>query len=382
MEDSPVQPGQSAQAAQAVQILTHSRMSTAKTCPRRHWYAYELGLRPIRRARPLRIGTAVHAGVGALMRKLPIADAVEITRQSYRPIQAWCYDDDKLHEWFCEEQMAMAMVQGYFDNWCDKTTFKSLRSEWSFRVPIRNPETGRPTQVFWLAGKIDGVVELEDKRLAVYELKTCGDDLGPDSDFWLRLRIDHQISGYILGAFDVGCDVQTVLYDAIRKPRLKPKAVPLLDDDGLKIVLDLENGGRAMTKAGKPRQAGNAEQGFVLQTRQETPQEYGERLAFDIADRPEFYFARMEIPRLDSDIEDFKHELWQMQQQLRQAQVHGRHFRNTQACIMFGRCPYLDICHSCRDLEAGPPEGFEVVHELHPELVEEEDEGDTADGPP
>lgn len=355
-------------------VLTHSRMSTAKTCPRRHWYAYELGLRPIRRAKPLRIGTAVHAGVGALMRGLPIADAVEITRQSYRPIPAWCHDDDTLHEFFCEEQMAMSLVQGYFNHWSQRTTFKPIESEWAFSMPIRSPDTGRPTQVFSLAGKIDGMVELEDKRLAVYELKTTGDDLAPESDFWLRLRIDHQISTYILGALDAGFDVQTVLYDAIRKPRLTPKAVPILDDDGLKIVLN-EHGERAMTKQGKPRQSPDADQGLVLQTRKETPTEYGARLDFDIADRPDFYFARMEIPRLDSDIEDFKHELWQMQQQLRAAQMHGRHFRNTQACIMYGRCPYLSICHTCRDLEDGPPDGFEIVHELHPELVEEEDEG-------
>ena len=47
---------------QGLNVLTHSRMSTFKTCARKHQLAYELGIRPSRGARPLRMGAAVHVG--------------------------------------------------------------------------------------------------------------------------------------------------------------------------------------------------------------------------------------------------------------------------------------------------------------------------------
>jgi hypothetical protein len=41
---------------------------------------------------------------------------------------------------------------------------------------------------------------MADGRLAVLECNTAGEDVGPDSDCWLRLRYDGQISLYFLAA--------------------------------------------------------------------------------------------------------------------------------------------------------------------------------------
>lgn len=209
-------------------------------------------------------------------------------------------------------------------------------------------------------------MRLRDGRLAVMEHKTTGDSIDSGSDYWLRLRIDHQISLYMLAAKELGHDVQTVLYNVIRKPSIAPKQIPLLDSNGIKIVED-ENGMRVMKKDGTPRESGDAEKGYKLKQRIEAPDEFGQRLAADIIARPEFYYARQEIPRLTADLDEFRWELWQQAQAIREAQRANRWIRNSGACLSMGRCPYLNVCHNGLSTDELPA-GFVRVANIHPEL--------------
>src|SRR5688572_7225321 len=62
------------------ELITHSRMEAFKTCRKKHWFAYELGIRPSDDARALRMGSAGHAGAEALGRGLGLAAACESVR--------------------------------------------------------------------------------------------------------------------------------------------------------------------------------------------------------------------------------------------------------------------------------------------------------------
>ena len=168
----------------------------------------------------------------------------------------------------------------------------------------------------------------------------------------------------------MGHDVSCVHYDVIRKPGMEPKQIALLDADGMKIVLD-SNGVRVMNKNGTPKQAGSAEQGWTLQTRIETAQEYGDRLTQDIFERPQFYFARREITRTQSDIDEFLVEQWQQQKTIAEAQNTGRHFKNTGACLSPFKCEFFDVCCSGLKPEIETPQGFKVLENVHPELESE-----------
>src|SRR6185436_14997815 len=126
-------------------------------------------------------------------------------------------------------------------------------NEQSFSLPLINPATESPSLNWDWAGKIDGIIRLEDKRKSVMEHKLLGEELGSDSQLWKRLRVDHQISLYILAARKLGHDVGSVFYDVTRKPTIKPTAVPVLDGNGVKIVLDRDNM-RVFNKNGAPRQ--------------------------------------------------------------------------------------------------------------------------------
>ena len=355
--------------------LTGSRIGTYQTCPRKHYYAYELGVRPDRQAHYFRLGGCVHLGLDARAKGYEQGDAITAAVAQYESLPTWANTDEKVHEWMIERETVARLLSGYFWWWerddirADIRPVEIIETEGAFEIPIRNPETGRATQSFTFAGKRDKIIQLADGRRAVMEHKTTGDDISPTSDYWRRLRLDSQISGYMLAAREHGHEVQTVLYDVIKKPTIAPKQIPLLDERGLKIVLDAD--GNRPTKAnGEPYQSANSEKGWVLQTRLESPEEFGDRLTNDIADRPEYYFQRQEIPRLEADLEEFRVQLWQMQQQIRESQNAGRAFRNTSACIGRGRCEYLDICHQGIDLNQGIPAGYRRVTTVHEELSE------------
>ena len=352
-------------------LLTHSSMSCAKTCPRKFQYRYEIGIRRDRDAQPLRMGSAFHLGVELAAGGTPWPDAMQAAVAGYDTPEA-------TEDWVAERTKVVELLNAYAWRWQATPDMplglygggglEIVANEQAFEMPITNPATGGTTQSFRLAGKIDKIVRLPDGRLAVMEHKTTSDDLDASSDYWKRLRIDQQISTYYFAARHLGYDVETVLYDVVRKPLLDSLQVPILDSDGVKIVLDAD-GNRLRTADGKKwRESGDAAKGWRLQSRRQTPEEYGERLRADIGERPDWYFARMEIPRMQADLDEFAAELWQIQQQLRESQNHGRWFRNTSACISPYRCEYLDVCHGGLSVDGVTPNGFVRVNDLHPEL--------------
>lgn len=364
------------------ELLTNSRMAAFKTCRRLHYFTYELGLRRIDEAKALRMGSAFHAGIEALTKPQPWVDdsnahaamaevldestplsrACDAVRKYYR----WLPEGFDEYRWAIERETILRMVCGYEWRWRN-ADLEYVSVESSFEIPLVNPATGAESKLFNLAGKIDGIVRLEDGRLAVKETKTMSEDLGPDAPVWRRLRMDSQISLYIHAARMLGHQVDTVLYDCARKPSIEATAVPLCDSDGIKIVLD-RDGNRVRTKDGKKwRQTADTELGYVLQTRPMTVAEWGEKLAADIYERPDFYFTRKEIPRLDHDIEEHQTEIWEIQQTVRDAQRTGKHYRT----VTRNTCPYcahFDHCSNGTDVSIAAPIGFEFVDDIHPEL--------------
>jgi hypothetical protein len=329
-------------------------MSDAKTCLKRYYYRYHLRLRKVQEPTPLRIGRAVHIGLedGHLDRVSEI----------YASFPEWCLSPDEQRTWAIERAKVRALLTAYYDYWSDDA-LETYDTELKFEFGLPNPRGKHEMSKWRVAGKIDKIVKLPDGRLAVMEHKTSGEDVGLHSDYWRRLRIDQQISLYMLAARASGYDVETVLYDVIRKPTIRPKKTPVLDEDGLKILLDTE-GHRVYNNNGTPKQSGKIEK------RTEHPNEFEARLIGDIASRPEFYFVRREIPRLDSDLNAFKRELWAQQKLLTYVDEHKCFFKNTHACLRPFRCEYLDVCHQGIDPKNHIPEGFTVATE-HPELEEE-----------
>jgi hypothetical protein len=344
-------------------------MDAFQRCRRYHYNAYETGVRPVP-SDDLFLGTVVHQAVAAShsLTGNACAAAIHDVLDAYDMRIAAAQTEERALQLAIDRVKVVHLIQGWARRWAD-SKIEIVAVEQQFSIPLVNPDTGHASRTFTFAGKIDAIVRLEDRRLAVYELKTMSDDLTIGSDYWKTKQLDPQIARYLVAARAVGYDCATILYDAIRKPEIRPKQVPLLDNEGFKIVKDLD-GNRVYLDNGKPRQSGDAIKGWTLQSRTETPDEYSTRLAADIAERQEFYFARVEVPRLDHELAEAAANMWDIAKDIRNAELTGRHYVNTRSCRLFGRCAYLDVCTDRTDLSSGSlPDGFIKVGNIHPELT-------------
>jgi hypothetical protein len=310
------------------QLLTHSRLSCFRACPRRHQLRYEFGLVPTQDDSVLRVGSGFHAALEANDLDLDPDEAI----------------GERIEDPF-EMAMVAAMFNGHLSRWAGDR-LRAVSTELEFSLPLRNPATGRPTQVWTLAGKIDRIVELSGGRLALMEYKTTSQDFSPGAEYWLKLHMDQQLSIYVIAARSLGWNVETVLYDVTRRPMLRPyKATP-------EAVRKYTKDGRLYANQ---------------RDTDETPEEYAARIAEDIASRPEHYFARIEIARLDRDLEECAAELWNQQLAIREMQRARRWYRNPGSCFSIRPCEYLNICLN-DDLDERTPEGFIRLEDQHPEL--------------
>lgn len=324
------------------QTLTHSRLSTFRACPRRHELRYEIGIAPEQDETALRIGTAYHAALEAIdLGRDPEAAIKELgTLDAY------------------ETAMVAAMVAVHQERWRGDT-LEVVATELQFDLPLTNPTTGAATPVWRLAGKIDRIYRLPDGRLAIQDYKTTTEDLSPSSDLWVRLRLDQQMSIYVIAARSLGYDVETILYDVTRRPLQRPqKATPIEERKYTQKASKLADG--------TIRPAGSlyAGQRDVDETAAEFAIRIAEAMRSDLAG----YFARHEIARLDSDLDETRAEVWAQQLAIRQAQRSGHWYRNPSACVTPYRCPYIPICHEAALRHGQIPAGFRKLEDVHPEL--------------
>ncbi len=295
------------------ELLTATRMATLLSCPRRHFWRYEIGLRKKVDGDALRFGSAWHRAMEARWRG---ADS----RAAFEAAVAEKVELDEM-------QLATlsGMLAGYYHRYSNDP-IKSVHPEVEFRSPLSGSRT------FDVAGKIDGLAVMHDGRLALVEHKTAGCDIAPDSDYWLRLRGNAQVLQYVLAARSLGWDVALVIYDVARKPSIRQK------------------------------------QG-------ETPEQFGDRLAADCEERPEFYFARREVPILEDDLAEFEVQRQVLARQILSCRGEARRARRPEhgwprnvgemTCKM---CDFAGFCLQNTDINLNePPAGF-TVGKAHTEL--------------
>lgn len=360
-------------------ILTSSSTGTARNCLRKYRLAYGYGIRRKQDAKPLVIGTAGHKIIEMHERMKAIgflgtaeelaADAITMGLADYDATRPT--DPEKIYDWEIDRVTVATLCAAYFWRWAEVDAgVEVIATELQFQIPLINPESGRSSRTFDLAGKIDNIIRRTDSgRIGIRDHKFIGQDLAPESDYWRKLKIDQQMSIYFDAADHLGHRPDFIELDAIRKPTISPKGIPLTDEQGVKVVLD-RDGNRVRTKDGKKwRESGLAEEGYTLQTRPETPEEFGERLRQDIGERPDFYFARREFARLDAEREEAAFDLWQTGEIIRECAAKDRWPRNTGHCFGFGRCQFFNLCTGGFKPETDElPEEFERVANPHREL--------------
>lgn len=331
-------------------IITHSSETAFRSCPRRYYLAYVKGLRPSFDSEPLRIGSAFHIGLEASKNGFDQHDVEMAVRAEYHNADTPPYLTPD--EFSVEQETAVAMSLAWHRKWSKDTIARYVAVELPFDLPLLNPYTRKEHPYLRNCGKIDGIAELPDGRIALIEHKTTSEDVSIGSDYWRRLMLDAQISRYWLASIRLGYDVSTVVYDVTRKPMIKPKAIAKADR--VRATADGHYHGAKLTSTCPER---------------ESPALFGARLLDDMTDRADFYFARNEIPRLREDLEEFTKDQWSIIRTMSSYETDGYWPRNTAACTSPYRCPFLDVCRGLRgDPEEHVPDGFKQARSLHPEL--------------
>lgn len=329
-------------------VLTHSRARCFRSCPRKCYLRYELGIVQEEQDFPLRVGSAFARCVEAHAKGLNVEEAM----------------GDGLADAYDLAAVA-AMFQGHVDRW--GAPLEHVAAELPFTLPLVNPDTGRPTPTWVLRGKIDRIVRLRNGQLALMEYKTTTRDFAPGADYWLSLHMDYQLSIYVIAARALGYDISRVLYDVTRRPQQRPlKATPAAERRYTEKASKLKDG------TVRPAGSLHANQ----RETDETPEEFAARVAEAMHADPDKHFARIEIARLDQDLEECKAEIWQQGLAIREAQKRNRWYRNPEACTSAAgsKCEYLPICQ-LRDLEHNTPAGFTRLNDVHPELAVATDGG-------
>lgn len=331
-------------------LLTNSRLKCFRKCIRLHQLKYEMGYRPVSDPEELDFGSAVHAALEAwwlaVKAGLPPDEWYALAIAALRAFKARSFD-----AFACAR--AEAMISGYHAKWAqDAGQFEVLGVEEAFEYALVNPATGGRSPMWSVAGKLDvRVKRRSDGAHGFIDHKTSGEDIGPGSTYWARLKMDTQVSTYFDGGVSLGHDFSFCLYDVLRKPGQRPlKATPL------------EN--RKLKKDGTPY--------ANVRLEDETPEEYQARCMEAILatadDGAAKYYQRGEVPRLEAELDAARWELWQQAAQLREANGNNRHPRNPDACTAMGQtCPFFAVC--CGEASLENPALFFRTDNVHPELA-------------
>lgn len=319
-----------------MKLLTNSMRRKFGSCPKSYQHAYVMLRRPRIDAEALTFGTLWHKvmeawwGSNTEHRLLSAQHAlsVELGRGS-----------DPYHVGTCRALLSV------YDRLYRNQQLETIDVEVEFRAPLMNPETGGVSKTWMLAGKIDAIARENSGRVIIVEHKTTSSDIDACSDYWRKLSIDGQVSGYYLGGRSLGYDIEDCLYDVVRKPGIRPKKETPLSE-------------RKYTKDGKLY--------AVQNERDETPEEWEARVLQNINDNPERYFAQKRVARLDSDMQDYLFDMWAVGRNLADAERLGRFSRNPDSCSGFGTCEYFSVCSGMASIDDDSL--FVTIENANPEL--------------
>jgi len=403
-----------------VNTLTHTSMATFRLCKGRWYWSAVLGIRALKKSPSLLLGGLLHLWLEAWFLAGWDHAAELLTDAMLADLDPY------------DRAMLRAMCLAYHCRWAgDRARWRVLHVEVKFRAPIINPATGKPSRLYELSGRIDLIVQdIETGQVWIVEHKSSGADLSPSSTYWLRLRLDPQISIYVAGARTLGLDPVGVIYDVVGKPDREPlRATPPdrrkytqgkgcklcggkvgVKGDGLKRPLERKHepcndcdGMIDAHRRGDPPHCfecgtdwpcdysknppaqkpcpacdngwmhGEAPRLYADQREEdESPGAFGLRCFADLLNPDRALLHRREVARLDDEMAEHAHDVWQTAKDAHEvvtrATLGKRPSRNPDACFAFYReCEFYGVCTGSASID--DPELFTRVG-AHPELAD------------
>ncbi len=354
----------------AKQLLTHSRLATFRDCPRKHRFAYTKKRRAVQIAKPLRFGTAWHALLEVYWRARQRHDVF-----SWAAVLDHMATMDFTGLGPYEHAKMLAMLAAYVSIW-DAHDVDVLAVEAQFRFPLSHPVTGVRTLAFDMGGKIDLIIRWRaNGRVAVVEHKSLSKGVLIGSNEREALVMDGQVSQYWAGARALGFEPDEVVYDVAVKPKIEPKMATPVEErrytEAKPAVPDkvLANG------TVKPGRAAVPARLYANQREEdETPSEYGDRIAALLLEAPSKWFQRPEVVRLEKQERDYRFSTWAWARAILESERVPEEFvpQNTGTCFKYGRCPYLPVCQHQASIDDETL--FRTAKSVHEELDTKEDD--------
>lgn len=248
-----------------------------------------------------------------------------------------------------------ALSMGYHARWSG-VAFTVLSVEDYITSGLYNPETERSSRTFTLAAKKDATVIYANQRVLI-DHKTTSDDIeDPNSPYWRQLAIEAQPGHYMLMDWLRGEKVDYAIWDVIRKPGIAPKEISAADHKMVQMTGSY-CGYRLSEESMSAMHAG----------KRETLGMYTARLADDcIKQRPQRYFQRRAVPRLDAQLSEHAGEVWDLAKSIMHDRERGRWPRNSQSCMAWGTaCRWLGVCSGYTDINSP---GWVKKTRIHNEL--------------
>jgi hypothetical protein len=301
-------------------LTTYSFWNSYRQCPRACAWRYVEELAPLERSLTLRFGTLVHQCLECWHQRRDLAETLEL-------IERACAAQQQSPEVQAARHLATAMLLGYAMRYPEEP-FRVVALEKTFEGPLYNPETGKPSRTFVLAGKVDGIVE-QDGALFLLEHKTAAT---LDGAYLEKLWMDFQILLYAY-ALERYLDLRIagVIYNILVKAKLR-QGQGETEAEFRQRVAELS----AKNKSGKStaqRKYPESDADFQGRLRAK----YAEAGMFH---RETIYFSREQRAEVEA-------ELWLLAQQFLQARRHGWFFRNTGHCFHYGApCAYYPLCRA------------------------------------
>lgn len=287
-------------------VLTYSSSSRYQNCPREYYHRYIMHLKSKIKREPLFIGSLFHLGLEHGLEK-----AVEEIRKA-QPL-----DQKEADRLMVIEAIIVGALKGYASVFASEP--EGTEREPEFLLSLVNPDTGRNSRKFRLGGKADWLYQLNGSWV-LGEAKTRGAQIGA-ADI-SKLDLDQQVLNAVAGLQRArGITIGKVEYRYILKP-------------------------------------------MIRQRKDETIDQYCERIVTDYQERPDFYFHQETIYVDQARVTEWERDLWRIAQQINWSLKHDWWFRNTSRCAEWSGCGYLPLCRG-EDVE-----GLYEVSEPNPELQE------------
>jgi len=361
--------------------ISASRTDDFVQCTLLYYYAVELGLVPDVDSDVQRIGTNWHGMHDVVGNETNYNKVLEIIVEHLDEFYSHVPDTRTAEEWNIERNILLYSFIAYFLRFRDDPV-EVLATEIAFEVPMRNPTTGRALPNVVRRGKIDRILRYHNK-LYIGEHKSTGKSVDAESSYFDNLRLAIQPSLY----YDVAVELQTtgqlkqygisaddplisgILYDVWHKPGIKPAkltqantALFLESHEYYNTQFSVVNGNSSCMVEGVSVELEPGKKIGTF-TMKETPDMYGVRLLTDILqERPNFYFARREVPRTERDMVRFRHQLYSVYKNILAMRRSGHWYGNPSHCEATYKCAYCPVCYGQVDITQEKIPGFKFIN--------------------